>query len=493
MIRPGLWAAALLAALALPATAAPDSHGQQQRQAVLRLAEAVEADDEARIDARTLMTEAGFALPPRAQVTPLDARDGQEITSGSFDLRIALGRLAQAFGHEDISAVLAAQGAQGSTVRMLESGSVGLTDLAALMGDDAVSGSGILELRAPLIIWHGAELRVGRDEMLQLSRTHGAFVLNFGRLVIDGAALRGVGGENPDNEEFAPFVTTTGAGILQIRNSEVSDLGFGSSVKFSGLSVIRGALDRPASGSFITDSKILRVRRISVQAAEGLVIDGNRIEDAGSAALVLLHSRDTLVTANLLAGRSVTNAIRVLDGSVGTVLAGNAILKGDRVGILVKNAPNRTLVTGNIVWGREGSGIKIDRARCARVSGNVVIGNRQKGIEVRRSLAAHLDGNLLVSNHSAGIWVSGQPKGAVTRIEHNVLDANGAGVATATAAALLLEGNDFTRQFPRFLAGDLNRQARYIAADITGKAPIALDAAGPVPIADLPHHCSDGD
>ena len=77
----------------------------------------------------------------------------------------------------------------------------------------------------------------------------------------------------------------------------------------------------------------------------------------------------------------------------------------------------------------------------------------------------------------------------MTRIEDNVLDANGAGVATATAEAILLEGNDFTRQFPRFLAGDLGRQARYIASDITGRAPIALDAAGLVRIADLPSHC----
>jgi poly(beta-D-mannuronate) C5 epimerase len=274
-----------------------------------------------------------------------------------------------------------------------------------------------------------------------------------------------------------------------VRDAEIADLGFGSTVKYSGLSVIRGALDRPAAGSFIANSKIARIKRISVQAAEGLVIDGNRIEDAGSAALVILHSRDTRVTANLLAGRSVTNAIRVLDGSSGTVLAGNAILEGDRVGILIKNAPDRTRVEGNIVWARDGSGIKLDRARCARVSGNYVIGNRQKGIEVRHSLAAHLDGNILVSNKSAGIWVSGQPAGAVTRIEDNVLDANGAGVATATAEAILLEGNDFTRQFPRFLAGDLGRQARYIASDITGRAPIALDAAGLVRIADLPSHC----
>ena len=479
MRRAGLWVAAVMAAgMALPGFAAPDSHGQQQRQAVLRLAEAVAADEAARFGARALMAEAGFALPPAADVTPIGAPTGASISTGSFDLRIALGRLAQAFGHEDNSAVLAAQAGRGPQVRMIESGSLGLADLAALMGEDAVPGTGGLEVRAPLIIRQGAELRIGPGERLDLSRSHGAFVLNFGRLVLEGAVLRGVGGESPDNAEFAPFVTTTGAGTLHVRDAEIADLGFGSTVKYSGLSVIRGALDRPAAGSFIANSKIARIKRISVQAAEGLVIDGNRIQDAGSAALVILHSRDTRVTANLLAGRSVTNAIRVLDGSSGTVLAGNAILEGDRVGILIKNAPDRTRVEGNIVWARDGSGIKLDRARCARVSGNYVIGNRQKGIEVRHSLAAHLDGNVLVSNKSAGIWVSGQPAGAVTRIEDNVLDANGAGVATATAEAILLEGNDFTRQFPRFLAGDLGRQARYIASDITGRAPIALDAAG---------------
>ena len=100
MRRAGLWVAAVMAAgMALPGFAAPDSHGQQQRQAVLRLAEAVAADEAARFGARALMAEAGFALPPAADVTPIGAPTGASISTGSFDLRIALGRLAQAFGH----------------------------------------------------------------------------------------------------------------------------------------------------------------------------------------------------------------------------------------------------------------------------------------------------------------------------------------------------------------------------------------------------------
>ena len=68
------------------------------------------------------MAEAGFALPPAADVTPIGAPTGASISTGSFDLRIALGRLAQAFGHEDNSAVLAAQAGRGPQVRMIESG-----------------------------------------------------------------------------------------------------------------------------------------------------------------------------------------------------------------------------------------------------------------------------------------------------------------------------------------------------------------------------------
>ncbi len=479
-----------LAGLGLPALAAPDSAGQAQKLAVEHLAEAVAVKDDS--SARDLLREAGFTLPPASDLSPLPRRDAVPVKVRRFDLRIALGLLAQAFGHEDNRAVLEAQAANGNEVLLIDEGSLDLASLAEVMGDGAVSGEGVVQLRAPLVLWHDAELRIAPGETLQLSRTHGAFILNFGRLVIDGASLRGTGLASPHNAEFAPFLTTSGPGAMQIRDSRVSDLGFGASVKFSGLSIARTALDRPAAPSFIAGSLIERVRRISVQAAQGLTVDNNRIHNAGSAALVIQHSRETRVTANLISGGSKTNAIRVLDGATDTRLIGNAILGGERVAILVKDAAKGTVVEGNIVWNRDGSGIKLDRARCARVSGNILIGNRQKGIEVRRSLEALLSGNLLVSNRSAGIWVSGQPKGAVTRIEDNVLVSNGSGVATATAEAIVLDGNDFSGQFPKFLSGDLGRQGRYVAADMKGVAAIALDAAGPVEIADLPRHCENG-
>lgn len=482
----------LLAGLACPALAAPDSPGQLQRLAVEGLAAAVEADPDRHLKPRDLMGRAGFTLPDVPDLSPLPSKDNAAVQTRRFDLRIVMGLLAQAFGHEDNSAVLEAQAENGFDALMIDRGSLTLADLAAVMGDGAVSGAGVLELRAPLILWHDAEVRVAPGEVLRLSRRHGAFILNFGRLIVDGADIQGANGQSPHNEEFTPFITTTGPGTVQIRNSRISDLGFGSTVKFSGLSVARAVLDRPAGQSFITGSVIERVRRISVQAARGMVLDNNRIADAGSAALVILQSFDTAVTANLISGKSETNAIRVLDGSIGTRIVGNAILQGDRVGILIKSAGSHTMVDGNIVWKRDGSGIKIDRAKCASLRGNILIGNRQKGIEVRRSLEALLSGNLLVDNRSAGIWVSGQPRGAVTRIEDNVLDTNGSGLATATAAAIVLEGNDFSDQFPKFLDGDLATQSRFIALDLKGLAPVALDASGAVRIADLPRHCDGG-
>lgn len=484
----GAFLTAMLAVTS-PLAAAPDSPGQLRRIAVERLAIATEADGRAHRRAREMLGSAGFPLPAVPGLVPLAPRGEAALATDRFDLRIALGLLAQAFGHDDNSAVLDAQEENGVHAVIVERGSLGLADLTRIMGTGAVAQGNVVELHAPLILWHDAELHLNANEVLQLSRRHGAFILNFGRLIVDGAGIHGVGTQSPYNEEFAPFITTSGPGTMQMRNAQISDLGFGGSVKYSGLSVARSALDRPAAASFIIDSVIERVQRISIQAASNLTIDNNRIIDAGSAALVVQHSRNTTISANIITGKSNTNAIRVLDGAVGTVLAGNAILKGDRAGILIKQAADNTLVKDNIVWARGGGGIKVDRASCTEVIGNFLISNRQKGIEVRRSLDAYLAGNYLVDNKSAGIWVSGQPKRAVTRIAGNVLDSNGSGIATATAAAVLLEGNDFSAQFPKFFSGDLSPQARFVAADVTGETPIALDAAGPVPITDLVRNC----
>jgi poly(beta-D-mannuronate) C5 epimerase len=122
---------------------------------------------------------------------------------------------------------------------------------------------------------------------------------------------------------------------------------------------------------------------------------------------------------------------------------------------------------------------------CGRVVGNLVMRNGQKGIEIRASAGVEVAENAVYANHSAGVWVSAQAPGTVTRIRANRLAENGAGMSAAAGERLMLEGNDFSHQFPQFLSGDLANLSNEIARDLRGKAPLVLGdgpasaAAGP--------------
>lgn len=486
-----LWALGLFAGLvcAVAASAAPDSPGQIKRAVVESFAASVETDD--RSSASAMLR--AFDLGGEARRPPLDpivAPDGaRRAQFERFDIRLVLGMLAQAFGYKDNTNVIDAQGGDTRRALLIRGGTARLGDLP----DSHVTREGTQTvLRAPLVLWNDAELYVGPGEKLVLDGEGGAFILNLGRLSIDGAHVASNRLHNPGNADFNPFIATTGAGVIRAANSRFSDLGFGGTIKFAGLSIARNALERPKARSYIIDSHLTGLESLMLHAADGTVIAGNRIDAPGKAALLVMRSRGSEILDNVISGEMNTNAIRVVDGSVGTRIEGNAILGGDRAGILIKGASNNAAVRNNIVWARDGGGIKLDSIRCGRVSGNIVIDNRQKGIEIRRSRAAVLSGNLLASNKSAGIWISGQPKEAITRVERNILDANGSGVATATAQAIMFEGNDFSHQFPQFLAGDLVAQARYVAADMTGKTPIALSASGPVSVSHLAFDCGGG-
>ncbi|MDA7430834.1 right-handed parallel beta-helix repeat-containing protein [Primorskyibacter aestuariivivens] len=485
------WALGLVTGLVCVtvAHAAPDSPGQIKRAVVKAFAASVAENDSLSASALLRAFDLG-GTAQRPALPPIAAPQGAQTPQFErFDMRLVLGMLAQAFGYKDNTNVIDAQRGDTKRALLIRDGAARLSDLP----DSHVTRNGATTtLHAPLVLWNKAELYIGPGETLVLDGEGGAFILNLGRLSVDGAHIASNRLPNPGNADFNPFITTTGAGVIRAANSRFSDLGFGGTIKFSGLSIARNALERPKDRSYIIDSHLDGLESLILHAADGTVIAGNRIDTPGKAALLVLRSRAAEILDNVISGEMNTNAIRVVDGSVGTRVEGNAILGGDRAGILIKGASNNAIVRNNIVWARDGGGIKLDSIRCGRVTGNIVIDNRQKGIEIRRSRAAILSGNLLASNKSAGIWISGQPAEAITRVEDNILDANGSGVATATAEAIVFEGNDFSHQFPQFLAGDLVAQARYVAADMTGETPIALSASGPVSVSGLPFDCGGG-
>ncbi|MEM8654417.1 MAG: right-handed parallel beta-helix repeat-containing protein [Pseudomonadota bacterium] len=393
---------------------------------------------------------------------------------GLTDFRIMLAALAQAYTGKNNQAVINAQGPRGAVAISVRSGTVGLTDLQAYSASLGHPPRPDGTLTAPVVIWPEATLRLTPGDRLGLARDTGAFLMSMGMLDVDGATIEGAGPENPHTPSFTPFVTVMQGGSLDMHGATLRDLGFGQTPKFSGLSVAGSLMSRDRGSVRIEDSLFERLKVVSLVSTQAPRIIGATFRDARDAALHLMDTPGAEVRRTLFVGQSPTNAIRVDQGSAHTVIERNMFLAGERVAVLVDAGSDHVQVRGNLIWQRAGAGIKFLRTRCGLIEDNLILDNRQKGVEVRRSTGTVVRDNLIAGNRSAGIWVSAQAAAAQTALNDNILHGNGAGVSAATGAEILMQGNDFAKQFPRLLDGDIAPLTRHVAMDLQGDVALRI-------------------
>lgn len=418
----------------------------------------------------------------------------QAIAGQRLNMRLALTMLSQAYGADGNFDVMNAQPTPDRDALVIRSGDLTLADLRGLLRGtqlQPVSASGPLVLQVPLVIWAGATLRLGRDEELRLSRPDGAFVVNFGHLDVQGGTISSVGDPVTASPHFVPFVTTADGGSVQMQQGHVSGLGFGSTLKFSGFSIMEGSLHQAIEASWVENSQFDNLTSVSISAANDVMMRGNRFRDMRGPALVVSRSLHAAILANVFSGTMPTNAIIAEDGASNATIAGNIVIGGSRTGIVVRNSSTGATVSDNIVWRRDGGGITLSNSDCGVISANLVLDNSQKGIEVRSTQEVAVRDNLVLSNHSAGVWVSAQTDAAQTTLQGNVLAENGAGVAGAVGGQILMDGNSFANQFPQFLSGDLALLSGEIARDLTGQHRFVLMAAGTKAQAPKASACAD--
>ncbi|MEM9778586.1 MAG: right-handed parallel beta-helix repeat-containing protein [Pseudomonadota bacterium] len=481
------WLALIVALIATGAFAMPERDVAEVEEGVEALKLALETPGAANTSTLELFFHSGLSdwVAGPVPAAPVPEADLRAAPKGApqieeMDLRLPLARISQSFGGKELGAVRGAQRPGPMTSLVVRRGVARLADIRAhidLSEDQA--------LRRPLVIWPGAALHLEMGEVLTLSRPDGAFLLNFGHLRIDGATVRSAGAENARIPRFRPFVTTSAEGVLEVTGGRFEGLGFGQTHKFGGLVLLKNALMPSRLPSFVRESAFHDTGSVFVHGVAGVEVSGNRFHAARDVPVIVDAADHARVLGNLFDSDAPGNAIRVLNGAKAAVVSGNVVLGGEKTGIMVRGARESVQVSHNLVWGRRGGGVTVVGSDCAAVQSNLILGNRQKGIEVRSSAETRVRGNLISGNRSAGIWVSGQEDQALTRLEHNVLHRNGAGISTATGAHLMLVGNDISQQMPRLLGGDLSRQAMLLARDLSGAVPISLSANGPV---DLPSH-----
>lgn len=389
-----------------------------------------------------------------------------DVTTTNF--RLMLATLAQTYSGVNNLSVVTAQGDRGPVALSVRSGTVTLADLKSFSAANGFVPRADGSLTGPVVIWPDATLRLSPGDHLALARDAGAFIISMGRFEVTGAVIEVTGPKNPHEKAFAPFVTIASGGSLHMDGATVRGLGFGRTLKFAGLTVAGNPLMPTKQEVVIRNTLFEQVRGVTIAGAPRADVSGNTFQDARSNALNIVGSPHAQVRSNLFRGLAPTNAIRVDVGSDHAVVADNVFLKGKRVAVLINGGSNNVVVRDNLIWNRDGAGIKFFNTRCGLAQGNILIDNRQKGIEVRKSNGIVVRDNLIAGNRSSGIWVSAQAKGAQTTVNGNVFEGNAAGLSAATGAEIWIAGNNFKRQLPKLLDGDIAQLTNAVNRDLEG-------------------------
>lgn len=416
----------------------------------------------------------GIEMPaavPAADTTP--------VQMGWVDKRHALAAMAQIYGGTGNRTVMEA-GRTGETEALeIRSGVATLSDLrqrltARHLGVDIQTRADVL--RVPIVVGRDATLRLQQDELLLLGQRDGAFIVNFGRLEVFGAEISADRKHDEAAKEFAPFIATVGSGTVHISGATFRRLGFGFTAKFAGFSILAHPTMLPDGRNRIENSRFDDLVTVALVGVRHVEVRGNRFFDMRRNPILVSRSPDAVVEANLISGDTPTNAIRVANGSAGTRLTQNIVLEGSRAGLLVSSGSDHVTVERNLIWRRNGGGIKLFNVDCGLVEKNVILDDKQKGVEVRSSTEALLRDNRIIGNHNAGVWVSANTPDTQTYVLGNLLRENGSGISAASGGSIALAGNDLSNQFPRFLDGDITQQFRAVVQDLHGASPIILES-----------------
>ncbi|GAK72563.1 hypothetical protein RRU01S_26_00900 [Agrobacterium rubi TR3 = NBRC 13261] len=405
----------------------------------------------------SLAMDAGSALP-------IPAASQQRLSTAKFGTVIP------------IATVGASQGLFGElekhvdpnvTAIVIESGAFTLSDLAAIAAGKHLEGTvqkrgETFQIMAPLVIWKGAELRIGKGEQLLLEGTKSALILNAGTLTVTEASIDASASSDAGNP-FRPFILTVADGSASIRGSHIRNLGFGSFAEASGLSFLGRGFSLSTSNIQVTNNTISNLVSLSLVKANGSVIDGNSLTGMRSSGIVVQSTSRIAVLNNSLSS-SKGHGIRVTSRSQQVNLQHNDITASQGHGIFVDDGSVLVALNDNRVEKSELSGIIIKGSGCSTVSDNLVVGNKLSGIRAEGSLGVEISGNSILKNHD-GISLEEQAGAMSTDIHGNVFSRNAIGIRSDGHGDVRLSANDFSAQWPRLFAGAMaGATGRYLDA-----------------------------
>lgn len=355
---------------------------------------------------------------------------------------------------------------------VVESGTLSLKELLALQPETGlVKLPDGYRLRSPLIIWHGASLRIARGETLLLDGSQGAFIVNAGTLDINGASVSGLA-----SGAYRPFILTASGASARMSNSSFSSLGFGEEPETAGLAFIGRGL--PVAGDMVDvhANRFSHVNGLVLIKASHARIARNSFEDSGRTALALIASADIQIRDNIVIG-SLGHGLKLSRGSSSLEITGNILGDNAGHGIFVDTGTVLARIANNSVDSSGKSGIAVRGSACIEILSNLIKTSGVSGVAITDSFAATVARNTLTGNRT-GLSLQGQRGEAASLVSENHFRRNQVGIRADGRGNLKLNGNDFSEQWPRLFSGSIvDKTGRYLTAAQAGRGSLFTFAA----------------
>ncbi len=361
-----------------------------------------------------------------------------------------------------------------------------------------VAEEGGMRIRLPIVIGPKATLQIDAADVARvtLDTAAGAFIVNAGRLEIDGVALTAGNGSG-----FRPFITAWSGSETIIAGASISGLGYGGgsahglTIRTGPESVLRASAGLAGPGALIVDSRLDGLYTAFLARGAGKVtLIGNLIENAAHGGLSPREETAEFFAAyNTVRNVKGGPAVFVTDRVKGAVLIGNRSSGNERAGLVIDRRSDGAVLYGNHSLENGGDGLAFFESSCAAILMNGLDSNARAGVKLRNSRDVSLIGNRIDGNAGAAIraYVAAVPTMggpslipalATIDIGWNLLGANGRGLSLEGVSAARIFGNRFIRQSPRLLAGDLKGHAgRLLRDQETGSAVVTSSACRPRP------------
>ena len=199
------------------------------------------------------------------------------------------------------------------------------------------------------------------------------------------------------------------AGIRFAASSGIKVTGVAVSGSTHGQGIVFDEAPGFGSDNSVTDCTVRDSEQGIVIDNENVRVSGNYVENCKyGISLEYATPHAAVVTSNIVDAKGRAGSFGIVGSGADRAVISDNNVRGAWIGIYLKEKSSRISVTGNLVSGASGDGIKLEDGFGFSVANNLVVDAKGSGIHAERAADTHVSGNYVSGAGHCGIRASGR-------------------------------------------------------------------------------------